>query len=397
MMQEFHFIRPLWLLALLPCAAMLLWFYLRRHYQGQWAAYVKQPLWPHVLTGAPATRRLSSLLMLAAAAVLAVLALAGPAWQRLPQPVFKNQGALILALDLSASMDSQDIKPSRLQRARHKLLDILERRREGQTALVVFAGDAFTVTPLTDDVNTIAAQVPELATKLMPAQGSRADLAVEKSIELFAQGGVQRGHLLLITDAVDPDEFAKSRDQLLTAGHSLSILGIGSLEGAPIPRPGGGFLKDRKGAIVLAKLNESELLKLAPYHRLTIDDADIDYLLPTTNPRLFADDNRKTELQTDIWRDEGPWLLLPLLFLAALAFRRGLLLWACLLILPAVQPAHALGWRDLWLNRDQQGKQAFAAEQYEEAQKLFEDPEWRAASAYRRGDYQQAVEALADA
>jgi Ca-activated chloride channel family protein len=396
-MSEFHFIRPLWLLALLPCAGLLVWFYMHRRFRGRWADYVGPQLWRHVLTDNAAPKRSARLALLALGALLAILALAGPSWQRLPQPVFRNEAALIMALDLSSSMDSQDIKPSRLQRARHKLLDILERRREGQTALIVYAGAAFAVTPLTDDVNTIRAQAMDLETRLMPAQGSRPDLAVEKAVELFAQGGVQHGHLLLITDQADPDLFEPARDRLLGAGHSLSILGAGTPEGAPIPLANGGFFKDRNGAIVLARLNESELRRLAPYRRIAVDDSDIDYLLPESNPQLFTDDSRETGLQTDTWRDEGPWLLLPLLLVSVLAFRRGLLVLVCVLLLPWAQPARAFSWDELWLNDDQRAARAFEAEQYETAQQLFDDPEWRAASAYRKGDYEQAAQALTEA
>jgi Ca-activated chloride channel homolog len=397
MMSEFHFIRPFWFLALLPCAALLLWFYLRQQYKGRWADYVKPQLWRHVLTDAAAAQRAPWLALLALGALLAVLALAGPSWHRLPQPVFRNQGALIVALDLSSSMDSQDIRPSRLQRAKHKLLDILKLRREGQTALIVYAGAAFAVTPLTDDVNTIRAQAVELETRLMPAQGSRPDLAVDKAVELFSQGGVQRGHLLLITDHIDVAAFEPARDRLLDAGHGLSLLGVGTTEGAPIPQPGGGFLKDRNGAIVLARLNETELRRLAPYRPISVDDSDINHLLPDSNPQLFSDESKETGLQTDTWRDEGPWLLLPLLLLTMLAFRRGLLLWAGFLLFPWAPPAQAFSWQDLWLNDDQRAQRAFETQQYETAQKLFDDPEWRAASAYRHGDYEQAAAALAEA
>jgi Ca-activated chloride channel family protein len=397
MMSEFHFIRPLWFLALPPCAALLLWFYLRHRYKGRWADYVKPQLWGYVLTDPAAARRMPWLALLALGALLAVLALAGPSWQRLPQPVFRNQGALIVALSLSGSMDSQDIKPSRLQRAKHKLLDILERRREGQTALIVYAGTAFAVIPLTDDVNTIRSQVGILETQMMPAQGNRPGFAVDKALELFAQGGIARGHLLLIADHINVESFEPARDRLLDAGHSLSLLGVGTTEGAPVPQPGGGFLKDNNGAIILARLNETELRRLAPYRRIAVDDSDINYLLPDSNPQLLGDESRETGLQTDTWRDEGPWLLLPLLLLAPLVFRRGLLVLICVLFLPWSQPAQAFSWRDLWLNDDQRGERAFEAQQYETAQQLFDDPEWRAASAYRRGDYEQAAEMLAGA
>jgi Ca-activated chloride channel family protein len=400
MMSELHFIRPLWLLSLLPYAALLIWFYYRKRHAGLWTRYVEPQLQPYVLSGGEQGSRRRPLLLLALAGILAATALAGPAWEKLPQPVFKTQSALIVALDLSYSMHSQDISPSRLERAKLKTIDILNRRREGETALLVFAAEAFAVTPLTDDVNTIRAHVAELTPELMPAQGSRADLALTKAQTLFEQAGVQHGHVLLITDGVDPEKFRPALDALQAAGHRLSILGVGTAEGAPVPAPQGGFLKDRNGAIVLPKLNETELHALAPYRRLAIDDGDLDYLLPDSNPQLFQDSDISTELTSDVWRDEGPWLLLPLLLLAALSFRRGILCWLCLLFIPYSQPAHALSagelWDKLWLNDNKRGEQAFESQDYGKATELFADPLWKSAAAYRQGDYQQAADLLQD-
>jgi Ca-activated chloride channel family protein len=394
MMSELHFIRPLWFWTLLPYAALLVWFYYRKQRAGLWTRYIEPQLQPYVLSGSERAGRWRPLALLTAAGILAITALAGPAWKKLPQPVFKTQSALIIVLDLSQSMRSQDITPSRLERAKLKTIDILNRRREGETALVVYAAGAFAITPLTDDVNTIRAHVPDLSPELMPAQGSRADLALHKALDLFTQAGAQHGHVLLITDGVDTKQAQPALDALLTAGHRLSILGIGSVEGAPVPVPQGGFLKDGSGAIVLPKLNETELQKLAPYRRLTIDERDLDYLLPDSNPQLFQDSDIRTELTSDIWREEGVWLLLPLLLLATLAFRRGIIVWACLLFIPYSPPAQAFDWNELWLNDNKRGEQAFESQDYTKAADLFDDPLWKSAAAYRRGDYQQAADLL---
>ncbi|MEN8261658.1 MAG: VWA domain-containing protein, partial [Pseudomonadota bacterium] len=177
-MAEFHFLRPLWFLAILPLV-LLLWFLWRRNRRaGQWATVCDARLLPHILIQRNGRRSPWPLTLFATGGVLAVTALAGPAWEQLPTPVFRTESYLVIALDLSRSMDAADIKPSRLIRARYKLADILELRTEGQTALIVYAAVAFTVPPLTDDTATIASQLPALTTGLVPVQGSHAGRAL---------------------------------------------------------------------------------------------------------------------------------------------------------------------------------------------------------------------------
>lgn len=396
--QDFHFLRPEWFWVLLPLALLLAWFATARLRNGQWAKVIDPQLLEHVLTGQQHRQRLRPLLLLGLAGMLMIVALAGPAWKKLPQPVFKDQAALMILLDLSRSMDSQDLKPSRQQRAQHKLTDILRQRRTGQTGLIVYAAQPYTVTPLTDDTETINAHVSSLSTGLMPIQGSRPDLAIRKAMELFEQAGVRNGKVLFITDDIEPGRVDSAVDDLYAAGHELLILGVGTADGAPVPVPGGGFLKNSSGAIVIPKLDENALREVVAgrgkYHRLTVDDTDINYLLaeaPAADLNLLTE---STDLKTDIWRDEGPWLLLPVLLLAALAFRRGLLLAGVLVLLPLPEPAEAFEWSSLWLNDNQRGVRKLEAGDAEQAAGLLEDPQWRGAAQYRAGNYEAAVESL---
>jgi Ca-activated chloride channel family protein len=394
-MQHFHFLRPEWLWALLPLVLLLGWYALHKVRGGLWTKVIDPQLRDYVLTGGQNKQRVWPLILMAIAGILSIVALAGPAWEKLPQPVFKDQSALMILFDLSQSMNSQDIKPSRLHRARHKLTDILRERRGGQTGLIVFAGNAFVVTPLTDDTETINAHVPALNTGLMPAQGSRADLAIEKTLELFAQTGIRHGKILIITDGIEGDNINTALENLKNAGHQLLILGVGTSEGAPIPATGGGFLKDRSGAIILPKLDEDTLRELGErYRRITIDDSDILALLeqtPTDALNLLAE---STELNTDLWRDEGYRLLPLILLMALLAFRRGLLVIAFVVLLPLSNPAKAFDWESLWLNNNQRGARALAKKETERAIKLLSDPELRGAALYRAEQYDAAVETL---
>jgi Ca-activated chloride channel family protein len=399
-MADFHFLRPAWLLALIPLLFALWWLRTGRGTGGgAWRAVCDAHLIPYVIeSGAvAATRR--GLVLTGIAGGLAITALAGPVWKQLPQPVYRPQSALVVMLDLSRSMDAADIKPSRLERARLKLRDLLQRRREGQTALVVYAGDAFAVTPLTGDTETISLLVQSLSTALMPVQGSRPDRAVDQALALLSQAGARSGSLLLITDGVDAGRVQQLADQVVRAGHRLSVLGTGTPEGAPVPDPSGGFVKDAQGQIVIAALEERLLAELARsagglYTRLGVRDDDVDALLLTLEPEVGGLDVESSGLTSDRWREEGPWLVLLLLPVALLAFRRGLLVVILCVGVHWSDGARALEWNDLWFNADQRGMKAMEARDFELAAQRFKDARWKSAAMYRSGDFEGAVRQL---
>jgi len=399
MIADFHFLRPAWLLALIPMLLLLLWLRNVKSGRGVWHSVCDAHLIPFVLETASSSGRPRSLLLSGIAGVLAIVALAGPVWHKLPQPVFRQQSALVILLDLSRSMDAGDVKPSRLERARLKLLDLLQMRKEGQTALVVYAGDAFTVTPLTDDTDTISSLVHSLSTSLMPAQGSRSDRAVDQALDLLSRGGVRGGALLLVTDGVDESRVEEIATKVVRSGHRLSVLGTGTPDGAPIPDAEGGFVKDTMGQIVVPKLNEEMLVKLAVqgggiYTPLRIQDDDIELLLRQFDAASDSKDVVSTQLQTDRWREEGPWLLLLLLPLATLAFRKGLLIAVICAGIHWPDSAVALEWDDLWFNTNQRGVHEMEAENFAAAASRFSDTRWKAAALYRAGEYEEAAEQL---
>ena len=187
--ELFRFLRPQWFLALVPLALVLWLLFFRKHGSRGWEAVCDERLLPHILIRKPGRARRASLALTTLGGLLAVAALAGPAWEKLPQPVFTARDALVIALDLTRSMDAGDVSPSRLERARFKIRDLLEKRSEGQTALLAYAGEAFVVTPLTDDVETIKSQLNALEPDIMPALGNRPDKAVHLSMNLLRQAG----------------------------------------------------------------------------------------------------------------------------------------------------------------------------------------------------------------
>ncbi len=395
--EGFKFLRPAWFWALLPVAGLVVALLLRRQRGASWSRVCDAHLLPHLLTDVERKRTIWPLFLLVPAWFAAVVALAGPVWQQLPQPVFESEEARVFVLDLSRSMDATDLSPSRLARAKFKLLDLLKRSGEGQTGLVVFAGDAFVVSPLTQDANTIAAMVPALQTTIMPVQGSRADLALRKADALFEQGQAPEGEIILIADGVNAVAIDVARE-IADRGRRVSVLALGTTQGAPIPVQVGGFLKDRNGGIVIPKLDLALLSEVAAagdglFTMMRSDDSDVELLTTQHEVTDWSDGEQHAELKTESWREEGPWLLLAILPFALLAFRRGALVCLVAVVLYLGQPGAAMAvWDELWLNPDQQGARLLAEDRPKEAAERFRDPAWQANAYYRAGDYEKAAQ-----
>ena len=399
MPAEFHFLRPYCLLTLLPATVLLFLLIKNKYRRGDWVQVCDAELLPFILQEQPAQSHTLRWMLTALAALLSILALAGPTWERLPGPAFRNDSALVIALDLSKSMDATDVKPSRISRARFKISDILKQRKDGQTALLVYSGDAFTVTPLTTDTATINSQLEALNTDIMPSPGSNTLTGMQKAVDLLRQAGLAQGHVLLITDGADAESVSKAKE--IMGDYRLSVLALGTQDGAPIPQPGGGFLKDERGNIVVARLDTGELSSLASagkglFQPATDNDSDIERLGEMFNAASHSDKTGQTDLLLQQWDEKGPWLLLLVLPWAALQFRKGLLMWAIVCLLPLTKPAEALDWQHLWQTPDQLAQQAFQQQQYQQAAEKFDNPDWRAAAQYKAGQYQAAAETLKD-
>jgi|WetSurSiteA1Bulk_404760.scaffolds.fasta_scaffold00044_4 Ca-activated chloride channel homolog len=393
-LTEFHFIRPYWLLAILPTLVITFLLWRNKLSRGNWAACCDAELLLFLLQEKAANHSRAWLITGVIATLLVIVALAGPTWQRMPSPAFRNEAALVIALNLSPSMDAADIKPSRLTIARYKIADILKQRKDGQTALLVYSGAAFTVTPLTNDTNTIDSQLTALTTDIMPTQGNNTASVLEKAVVLFKQSGLQSGQILLITDAINLDEALPEAKKL--GDFQLSVLGVGTEEGAPIALPEGGFLKDEQGSIVVTKLNVADLSTLAQaghgiYQTLTADDHDIQSLLSAFDKPVQQQGKEDNNLMLEQWDDKGAWLLLLVLPLAALFFRKGLLVVALVLLLPLPKNSYAFDWQDLWQRPDQQALKAYQQQDYAKAAEKFTNPDWQAAAHYKAGEYDKAL------
>ena len=402
---EFHCLRPeaFWLLLALPLLALLL--YKKQGDNKEWHKVCDPELLPYVVESQNQEDKKYSWLWPVILGLPAILALAGPVWERAPQAVFDDTTALVILLDSSLSMDAEDIKPSRIQRAKLKVLDILQQRSTGQTALIAYAGSPFVVSPLTRDTKTIAALVPSLSTDIMPQQGSNTSQAIEKAVELLNNAGA-RGNILVISDGTQGQDLSVAINRAQQAKAKISVIGLGTSNGAPIPSSTG-FIKDKQGNIVVVKQELNSLRTLASkgngvYSQLTVDDADI--LKTLADNTALENQLQSTEQHADQWLEQGPWLLLPLLFLASLLFRRGVLsialvaplLLSSLSYAPNSQAAEpdSWEWRDLFRNSEQRAAARFEAQQFDDSAQRFDDPQWKASAQYRAADYSAAVDSL---
>lgn len=394
-----HFLRPEWLW-LLPVAAILFWLALRRGgNSGAWATYCDPVLLEAQMHEGAGGRQWLPWCLLGASWMLGIIALAGPSWQQQSIPVYSELQSRVILFDLSRSMDSGDLSPSRLVRARFKLTDLVNEAGARQQALIVFAGDSFIVSPLTDDRDTLTNLIPALDTGTVPVQGSRADLALTMAAQLIDNADAKRVQVVLVTDGVNHDSIPIA-GRLADLGHTVSVIAVGSEQGAPISLPEGGLLKDSAGNIVVAGVDHEMLRELTRrgrghYVNIAADDSDIAWFNRVETPAggLSLDVARTTVTGsggTLRWLDGGIWLLLPLALLASFGFRRGALLG--LLIATAVpdQAAIAFGWEDLWQRPNQRAASAINAG---DPATVPSDasPEWQGVGAYRQDDYESAI------
>ncbi|MBR9870539.1 MAG: VWA domain-containing protein [Gammaproteobacteria bacterium] len=403
-MADFHFLRPLWLC--LVFAIPVIYVLQNRLKQGDagWGRYITPELLKPLIRrpGSASDRATASPFWpFSLALIVLAVALAGPSWRQAPTPLKQPQDSLVIALDLSLSMLATDTEPDRLTLAKRKIRDILEQRQGGLTALLVYAGDAHVVTPLTEDHRTIQAMLSVLEPTIMPAQGNRTDLAVKEAVNLLNNGAPGRGRILLIADDVSESYRNSVIEQLSVTPYTLSTLTVGTEEGGPIPLPRHGFIRDGNN-IVITKANPDALANLANQsggqsHQITLDDTDI--LALNVEPKATEDWQESEDgLTINRWQDDGYWLLWLALPLLLMGWRRGAFAILALSMLPitmAPRPAMALDWGSLWQREDQRGPELIEQNPHKAAE-LLEQPAWRGSALYRAGKYDEATEVFSE-
>jgi Ca-activated chloride channel homolog len=427
---DFQFLRPLWLWALCLLPAIWWWQHRQRGELTVWQRSVDAHLLPHLLQASTDSGRSGVTVWSLVVAALAIVTLAGPSWRELPAPLWQQEAPLVIALDLSSAMRATDLPPSRLIQARAKLSQLLDQRKAGQVGLLVYAGDAFTVAPITRDARTVKSLLDSLGPGLMPVDGQRADRAISRSLKLLRDSGASAGEILLVSDHADGAAQAAAA-RARAAGFDVSALGVGTLAGAPMTGAQG-FITGADGQPQLARLDPQSLQLLARsgggrYATLVSDDADLQTLgvLDPVGHAAGAQSgpaaaNGPGQGEALSRSDDGYWLLLALLPLALLGFRRGWLalvpLLLCLALVAPPTPALADApdvvekasgavekttdsassmWDALWSRSDQRASAALKAGNAAQARALAQDPALQGAAAYRSDDFKAAAQSWA--
>jgi Ca-activated chloride channel family protein len=403
-LSEFHFIRPHWLWLTIPLLIIVALIRYVHKQQSGWQSVLASHLYQHLITTEGIKKVRPPLFLLGFCWVMATLALAGPTWERLPQPVYQLNAGKVVLIDMSLSMRATDVKPDRLTRAKYKAIDLVNAITEGETGLVAYAGDAFTISPLSSDAQNLTTLIPSLTPEIMPIAGSDPALGLRAAIELLTNAGYQQGEIFWITDGINNQQIKEVSEIFNNSRFRLSVLGVGTEEGAPIQLIDGELLKDSRGAIVVPKLTVNNLKALSRisggrYASMQSDDSDINYLVEQTlmeqDPTINED--AKQENFGDKWQEMGPYLLLLILPFAAYSFRRGIVTVLFIgILLPTYSPqARADWWQDMWKTSDQQAMQAYTKNEFEQAANTFDDPLWQGTAHYKNENYQAALESFA--
>lgn len=427
MFDQIHFIRP-WLLLLIPLLGILCFAWMRASFKNsQWRQILPMHLHRHLVSSSGKSQTKQPFFWLSLALFLACVAAAGPTWEKLPQPVYQTDSGRVLVMDMSLSMRATDVNPNRLTRANFKAIDLIKEINDGEVGLVAYAGDAFTISPLTQDIANLENLIPSLSPEIMPSSGSNPVAGLNQAISLLDNAGYQYGHIYWITDGIQSSDISALRALISQSKYEFSVLTIGTEEGAPVQLTDGTLLKQNNGSIVIPQLKANYLRQAlnvsnARQSAMSMDDSDIRSMLLTSNNLDQIRKDRAQESTGDAWRDMGAYTLLLILPIAAMLFRRGLLFsftLAFIFIMPPANQAMAqsssqsselshtkastspvdngLGRvktniASLFLNDNQKGERAFKQGDYQSAKEVFNDINWRAAAAYKAGDYETALE-----
>lgn len=302
-MSDFHFLRPWWLITIIPLTLLLILLWRQASTSQAWAAVCDSHLLKHLVHTKGQNRRHYALLLLFFSGLFMILGLTGPCWQRLPVPSYQQIQPRVLVLDMSTNMLMHDLSPDRLSRAKFKLHDLFKRRDIGQFGLVVYSGEPFVVSPLTDDAHTIDTLLSSLSPSILPVTGQRLDSALEEAGQLISNAGFKHGQVLVLTGEVPSLAAIETAKKLAHKQIATSVI---PMLGSKSPNP---LFQE------LAQAGKGQLLNFSD----TSDDLD-QWLKVSINDMQFS---QSKDNDIPLWRDEGRWFLLAALLFLLPAFRRG--------------------------------------------------------------------------
>jgi Ca-activated chloride channel family protein len=404
-LSNLHFLRPLWLLLILLAVALpLLWRH-NRAVQQRLRSNIAPHLLPHLLITPEDNYTLRPVHLVSILLVVGALAAAGPTWEQDRPDFLQNRAPLIIALDLSQSMDASDVQPTRLEAAKHKIQDLIQRRNGARTGLIAYAGSAHLVLPPTDDPALLDTFVQALVSGLIDHPGKNVAAVIDEAKRLLVAEKTP-GTLVLMTDGADASQFATLDKQLNDSQLQVLVLAVGSEQGGMIRDASGQPRIDSNGRPQLGSFDPDALKQLAkatdaPLGSLTLNNDDLDWIELHAQRHFESTSDEQRELH---WKDAGYWLCWPLLLLAFFSLRQGwslnwiggvLLFIVTLGITVNPTSAQAGALTDAFFTPDQQGRWAFEHQHFPEAAAAFSAPYWKGIAAYNAVDYDLAVASFA--
>ncbi|TGE78246.1 hypothetical protein C7Y70_17045 [Pseudoalteromonas sp. KS88] len=393
--MDFEFIRPTVLWLLIPVIALFMVALIKHKKTGQ--GELIAPHLAHFVMNKKNQTTGQPMWFVALFCVLGVIFSAGPSFEEKQVPVFQSKNARVIVMDMSLSMYSTDIAPNRLVQARFKALDMVQLFKEGDTALVAYAGSAFTISPLTNDATTLENLIPSLSPDIMPDKGSNVLAGLDQAKELLTQAGYLEGDIILITDGVEQNELSDINQFSSSNRYRLNVYGVGTEQGAPIKLPEGGFIKDNYGQIVVPTLNVSQLSAIARnsgghFALYQPSNTDIAVFAPSANTELLKDEKQGKAL----WRiDAGMYGLIMLLPMMVWIFRKSALVgvFALVSFLPT-DTVYAVELPSLFKNQDQRALEAYQQGEYEQAAAAANSNQLKGAALYQQGNFDAALDAF---
>ena len=410
-LYSFHFLRPEWLWLLLLIIPLLFLLILKTKEKEGWRDSIAKHLLPHLIIPGDKISKWPKIVLLFVS-ILMVFAISGPSWEKIDKPGIQTKAALVIALDLSRSMLVEDIQPNRLERAKHKINDLLKERPGTRIALIGFAGTAHVILHFTIDYNAINYQMESLSPKIMPVQGTDLKSAIVLADSLLAPINAP-STVLVISDGIEISDLEYLKSSQPNRKNKIEFMTLATPFGGLIPLGKGRYLKDKSGRNVTAALDVQVLKELASIPNvnittLTLDNSDVRIIAENIRKNLLF--TKDQELSEDDWEDGGKWLLFPVLLIALFWFRRGWMVQWSFLILFLISGCNSensiegesknlepdkFQFADIWFTQDQQGQRFFDKDNFLQAAQKYEDLMWRGVSYYHAGEFDKAKSVFA--
>lgn len=302
MITEFHFLRPAWLLSLIPLVGIFLILWRQKTRSKAWEKICDAHLLETLLYKKEKKQNHIPLLLLALATLFMVISLAGPSWTKFTVPTFKRLQPRVILLSLSGEMLEQDILPNRLTRAKFKLYDLFKMKDAGQFGLIAYTSEPFIVSPLTEDSLTIESMLEALSPDILPVEGNDLNSALTMAEKLIKDAGYHKGDILVLTSNPPSDEAISTAKLLARKGISSSIIPM---------------TKDDSTQTLFDHFAKAGSGIVLPFQSNT---ADLKHWLDKTNDRKMA---LASQEEIPVFKDEGRWFLVPALMFLLPGFRRG--------------------------------------------------------------------------